>query len=51
MYSWYVSFITEEGVKAKKVKANSKYEAIQKASKALDCRRLKECKWGCQYYY
>ena len=43
MYNWNVSFITTDGVKVKKVKANSKDEAIRKAAKSLDCYRLKEC--------
>lgn len=44
MYNWYVSFITNEGLKTKKVKANSKPEAIKKASKNLSYYSLKECK-------
>ena len=44
MYNWCVSFATIEGVKTKKVKANSKPEAIAKASKNLSYYTLKECK-------
>lgn len=44
MYSWMVTFATIEGVKTKKVKANSKPEAIKKASKNLDYYSLKDCK-------
>ena len=44
MYVWYVSFITTEGLKSKKVKADSKSEAIKKASKNLGYYSLKDCK-------
>ena len=44
MYNWYVTFITNEGVKTKKVKASSKPEAIKKASKNLSYYTLKDCK-------
>lgn len=44
MYNWYVSFITNEGTKTKKVKANSKQEAIKKATKNLNYYSLKDCK-------
>lgn len=44
MYNWQVTFATIEGVKTKKVKANSKPEAIKKASKNLNYYTLKECK-------
>lgn len=44
MYNWYVSFIAEGNTKTTKVKANSKDEAIKKASKKLDCYRLKDCR-------
>ena len=50
MYKWYVSLITDTGVKVKKVKANNKHEAIQKACKSVDCYRLKECKLLYQAY-
>lgn len=44
MYNWTVTFATIEGIKTKKVKANSKPEAIKKASKNLSYYTLKECK-------
>ena len=44
MYNWIVSFATNEGVKVKKVKANSKPEAMKKASKNLSYYSLKDCK-------
>lgn len=45
MYNWNVSFIQSAGgVKVKKVKANSKPEAIKKALKNESYYSIKECK-------
>ena len=45
MYNWHVSFVKSAGgLKVKKVKANSKDEAIKKALKNEEYYSLKDCK-------